>query len=152
MTIQLLPARQHGYQLSENLRGSSNPSAIRDTASHEGDREELVLQRLGVAAWGRLHHFRHYYSQGWGDGSGKPLSPRALEGFYRFVSTAKLSPIRPPSVFLTDDGTLELCWEDEDGKAIQVEFTGAGLEIFSEASGEERFLSFDQLGEIAAEH
>lgn len=152
MTIQLLSARQRGYELSENLRGSSNPSALRGASLYEGDREELVLERLGVAAWGRLHHFRHYYSQGWGDGSGKPLSPRALEGFYRFVSIAKLSPVRPPSVFLTDDGSLELCWEDKDGRAIQVEFTSAGVEIFSEASGEERFLSFDRIGEIAAEH
>ncbi len=152
MTTQLLPARQSSYELSDDLRGSSIPSAIRSSAPNEGEREDLVLKRLGVSAWGRLHHFRNYYSQGWGDGSGKPLSPRALEGFYRFVAAAQLPQHRPPSVFLTDEGTLELCWEDAEGKAIQIEFTQTGAEFFREASGEERLLSFDQLSEIALEH
>lgn len=152
MTTRLLPARQCSYELSDDLRGSSVPTLFRDGSPTDGEREELVLKRLGVAAWGRLHHFRHYYSSGWGDGSGKPLSPRALESFYRFVAVAKLPQSRAPSVFLTDEGTLELCWEDEQGKAIQIEFTPAGAEYYREASGEERVLSLEQLGEIAAGH
>jgi hypothetical protein len=60
--------------------------------------EELLLSKLGAKGWGRLHYFHHYYSTGWGDGSGKPLSPRALETFYRFLESAKFPEGSVPSV------------------------------------------------------
>ena len=79
---------QSVYQLSENLRDEAVLLGVRPAPPSEAEREELLFSKLGAKGWVRLHHFRHYYSAGWGDGSGKPLSPRALEIFYRFLEFA----------------------------------------------------------------
>src|SRR6059036_1017365 len=109
----LLPNYFHpAYELDEALREEVVSLAVRSAEPSEADREELVLNKLGTRAWGRLHHFRYFYRQGWGEGSGKPLSPRALEGFHRFVERAQFPEGSTPSLFFTDAGHLELCWED----------------------------------------
>ncbi|MBI4027296.1 MAG: hypothetical protein HY360_20085 [Verrucomicrobia bacterium] len=149
MTVILPTTRQSVYQLSEALREEAIPVAIRRATPSEADREELVLQRMGVRAWGRLHQFRHYYSQGWGESGGKPLSPRALESFYRFLENGRFPEGATPSLFLTDEGCLELCWEDAEGKAIQVEFTSSGAEYFVEAKGIEDRANFSELPNLA---
>jgi len=133
MTTILPQPRQLVYQLSDNLRDETPVSGVRRAAPSEGEREELLLSKLGPKGWGRVHHFRHYYSAGWGDGSGKPLSPRALETFYRFLESARFPEGSMPSVFLTDEGCVEVCWEDFEGKAVQVEFKPAEIEFFIEA-------------------
>jgi hypothetical protein len=134
MTITLPQPNQFVYRLSDNLRDESPVQAVRTAAPSEGEREELLLSKLGPKGWGRLHHFRHYYSAGWGDGSGKPLSPRSLETFYRFLESITFSANANPSLFLTDEGFIELCWEDQLSKAIQVEFRSAGIEFYVEAN------------------
>jgi hypothetical protein len=133
MTATLPQPRQFVYQLSENLRDETPVFGVRRAAPSEGEREELLLSKLGAKGWGRLHHFRHYYSAGWGGGSGKPLSPRALETFYRFLESARFPSDSVPSVFLTDDGFIEVCWEDSERKAVQVEFKPAEIEFYIEA-------------------
>ena len=40
-------------------------------------------------------------------------------------------------MFLTDKGCIELCWEDESGKAVQVEFRPAEIEFYVEAQNSE---------------
>ena len=95
-------------------------------------RKKLLLSNLGPKGWGRLHHFRHYYCASWGDGSGKLLSPRALETFYRFLESATFPQGSKPSLFLTDEGCVEVCWEDSSGKAVQVEFRPAEIEFYIE--------------------
>ncbi len=133
MTTILPQPRQFAYQLSDNLRDETPVSGVRAAAPSEGEREELLLSKLGPKGWGRLHHFRHYYSAGWGDGSGRPLSPRALETFYRFLESARFPEGSMPSVFLTDEGCVEVCWEDLDRKAVQVEFRSTEIEFYVEA-------------------
>ena len=96
-------------------------------------RKKLLLSKLGPKGWGRLHHFRHYYSGGWGDGSGRPLSPCALKTFYCFLEAATFPQNSQPSLFLTDAGGVELCWEDSSGEAVQVEFGSAQIEFYVEA-------------------
>ena len=149
MTTLLGQSRPSAYQLTNDLRGEAIPAAFRTAAPSEAEREEMVLKKLGLKCWGRLHHFRNYYSQGWGEGVGKPLSPRALEAFYRFLKAAKFSTGRRPSLFLTDNGNLELCWEDDRGKAVQVEFTPAGVEFFIETENREGVLPHSGLIELA---
>ena len=133
MTIAIPQPRQSVYQLSDNLRSETPLLGVRTAPPNESDREELLLSKLGPQGWGRLLHFRHYYSAGWGDGTGKPLSPRALEAFYRFLESAQFPQGAVPSVFLTDDGTVELCWEDDDEKAVEVEFRPTNIEFYVEA-------------------
>ena len=133
MTTTIPQPRQSFYDLSENLRTDTFPPGVRTLPSSEAAREELLLSKLGARGWGRVHHFRHYYSAGWGDRSGKPLSPRALESFYRFLEAAQFPRGSVPSVFLTDEGSIELSWEDHRGKAVQVEFRPSDIELYVEA-------------------
>ena len=134
MTITLPQPNQFVYRLSDNLRDETPVLAVRTPAPSEGEREELLLSKLGPKGWGRLHHFRHYYSAGWGDGSGKPLSPRSLETFYRFLESITFPANTTASLFLTDEGFIELCWEDRLSKAVQVEFRPSEIEFYVEAN------------------
>lgn len=135
------------YSLVEELREPAGVPAVRRTAPDELRREELLLRKLGPKGWGRVHHFRNYYASGWG-GNGRALSPKALDAFFRFVENVRF-PGTSPSVFLTDRGGIELCWEDREGKAVQVEFTETGAEFYQTATGEEGSMAFDGLGELA---
>jgi hypothetical protein len=117
------------YRLSENLE---NHWALTMAGDASGD--EVALTRLGSRNWGRLYQFRHSYSSGWGEArSGRPLSPRALELFYRFLVHINFPAGSRPSLFMTNEGTLELCWDDSSGKPIQVEFTPSGAELYWES-------------------
>ncbi|MGB8341598.1 MAG: hypothetical protein WCE51_08410 [Chthoniobacterales bacterium] len=148
MITALPQPRDSFYRLSDNLRDEAVLLGVRPAASSEGERDELLLTKLGPKGWGRLHHFRHYYSAGWGDGSGKPLSPRALESFYRFLESAALP--QTASLFLTDEGWIELCWEDPAGKAIQVEFRSNEIEYYVEADESEGTIPSEDARELAA--
>jgi hypothetical protein len=137
------------YRLSDELQESPAGVGIGVPDPSEADREELVLKKIGVKGWGRLHHFRNYYSQGWGEHGGKPLSPRALEAFYRFIEVLPPANGHKPRLFLTDDGNLELCWDDPEGKSIQVEFTASRIEYYIESTNREGHVGFDGLTELA---
>lgn len=149
MTTTVPHPTRNGYRLSDDLRETGTVPNVHTPPPDEAEREELVLTKLGSRGWGRLHHFRYYYLAGWGERSGKPLSPRALEMFYRFLERAQFPANSKPSLFLTDEGTLELCWEDALGKLVQVEFTPTGIEFFLESRKLEGFLAPNQVAEIA---
>lgn len=135
------------YCLVEALREPAAIAAVRRTAPDELAREDLVLRKLGPKGWGRVHHFRNYYASGWGE-NGRALSPKALDAFFRFVEDARF-PAVGPSVFLTDRGGIELCWEDCEGKSVQVEFTGTGAEFYKASTGEEGVVTFVGLAQLA---
>jgi hypothetical protein len=133
MTTTIPQPQQLIYHLSDNLRADTPLLGVRTSPANESEREELLLSKLGPKGWGRLYHFRYYYSAGWGDGTGKPLSPRALEAFYRFLEAAHFPQGATPSVFLTDEGNIEVCWEDQDGRAVEIEFRPTEIEYYVEA-------------------
>jgi len=149
MTTLLPPPRESVYQLSANLRDEAVLLEVRPAPPSEAEREELLFSKLGPRGWVRLHHFRHYYSTGWGDGSGKPLSPRALEMFYRFLEFANFTGATKPSVFLTDQGCIELCWEDASGKAVQLEFRPTEIEFYIESQNSEGAVPHSAVIELA---
>jgi hypothetical protein len=151
MTSTLPQPKGNAYRLSDDLLENGGAHNVRTPSPDEAEREELVLATLGTRGWGRLHHFRHYYSAGWGDRSGRPLSPRALETFYRFLERAQFAPNTNPSLFLTDSGSLELCWEDAYGKSVQVEFTSTGIEFYIESKRIEGVASAAQAADIATQ-
>jgi hypothetical protein len=148
MTTLLPPPQSLAYALVNDLREPAAVANIHRTAPDEWAREELLLAKLGARGWGRVHHFRNYYGSGWGEHTGSVLSPRALSAFFRFVDAFKFPSGVIPSVFLTDRGGIELCWEDESRKSVQVEFTRAGAEFYREATGEEGALANDALEEL----
>jgi hypothetical protein len=149
MTTLLTTPATEAYSLTEALQEPIRSESVTRPAPDEVGFEDLLLQKLGPRGWGRVCHFRQYYGLGWGQGAGKPLSPRAVEAFRRFLQGADFPQGRPPSIFLTDRGGLELCWEDANGKALQVEFTSNGIEYYREASNQEGSAGFDAILALA---
>ena len=145
-----------GYALVSFLPETALPESLSQSLPDEMAQDDLVIRKLGVKAWGRLDYFRRFYSQAWGDrGTGGPLSPRAVQGLRRFLEACGdcLSSLqRKPSLFLTDDGLLELCWEDLSGKAIQLVFRPTEVEYFIEQRHVEGCAAYqpDSLRKLAA--
>ncbi|MEY2485963.1 MAG: hypothetical protein QOH39_1611 [Verrucomicrobiota bacterium] len=139
-----IPAPQSGvYTLGEPLRNDAPVAAVYTPPPNEAAREELLLQKLGARGWGRMHHFRYFYRPEWGASNCRPLSPRATEAFYRFVNCLELPANCVPSLFLTDDGGLELRWE-KNGTDVQVEFSPTAIELYlSDRAAESCFAHTD---------
>ncbi len=147
----LAPAyTQCAYRLAENLQPPSEPDRLAHAEPGSAAREELLLAKLGPRGWGRLHHFRRFYSPGWGEGRGRSLSPRATEAFFSFLAAARFPEGVQPSLFLTDEGGLELAWE-ENGEAVQVAFQPGRLELYRKGDGTDRELPLQRWDE-AAQH
>ena len=147
MTTLSLPTPPPGYELVDDLRDPAQiSSAVQSAAPDELSREELLLNKLGPKGWGRLHHFRNFYTSGWGE-NGSVLSPKALDAFFLFLEEATFPA--SPSVFLTDRGGIELCWEDALGKSVQVEFTATGAEFYKAATDEEDVVPLDDLARLS---
>lgn len=125
------------YSVSESMSSYSteaNSSRIVTSEPGESAHDDLLLEKLGEKGWGRLHYFRSEYSSPWGSGEGHPLSPKSQEAFFDFLMIVKELKTEKPSLFLTDDGHLEICWEDESGKSIQFEFGPHETEVYLEES------------------
>ena len=140
---------RHSYQVPDALRSEPLPSSVRASEPGETAREELLLKKLGPKGWGRVHHFRNFYQHGWGDGSGKALSPRALDAFYEFLKAVTFTGGKVPSVFLTDGGGLELSWEEDGNRPIQFEFSPFGIEVYREKTGTEKVFSLTESVNLA---
>jgi hypothetical protein len=80
------------YSLSEDLQEPVRSESVRHPAPGEAEFEDLLLQKLGARGWRRVHHFRNYCGRGRGAKAGKPLSPRAVEAFRRFLQEVAFSP------------------------------------------------------------
>lgn len=61
-------------------------------------------------------------------------SKGTLVGFLKF---AKLPPVNSASLFLTDEGHLEICWEDPGGNSVQFEFKPNEIEMYLAETEEE---------------
>lgn len=49
------------------------------------------------------------------------------------------------SVFLTDEGHMELAWKDAEGRAAQIEFGPREFEVYNEATGADATFTYDLL-------
>lgn len=152
MTASLPPPVPSAYTLREPMREPAVSPHIFRAQPDQGVREELILKKLGPKGWGRVLHFRHYYEGGWGEGNLPSLSPRALDAFHRFLEVVEFPRhAKRPSVFLTDHGGLELCWEDSNGQSVQVEFSRVGLQYYRAATQHEAAVGFDEIERAAKE-
>ena len=144
-----VPYERPAYELVEGLREPAQPLAVSRAEPSGWARQASVLRKLGPKAWVRVSLFRNYFTAGWGE-NGRVLSPRALDAFFRFVEGATFpAGNRSPTVFLTDQGGIELCWEDRNGNSVQVEFTGGGIEYYEAATNEEGAVAFDGLAQLS---
>lgn len=150
MIAYLPPPPASAYRLIEELREPMGLAGIHRVAMDDRAVEQALLTKLGARGWGRIHHFRNHYNQPWGERRGEALSPRALDGLTRFVTAATFPAGSQPSVFLTDQGTLELCWEDAEGTARQVEFKADSIDYFVAATGEEATVGPDRLADVVS--
>ncbi|MDQ8181461.1 hypothetical protein [Pelagicoccus sp. SDUM812005] len=50
-----------------------------------------------------------------------------------------------PSLFLTDEGHLEIAWEDAAGKSVQFEFQNEAIEHYREATNFEQVTPIENL-------
>ena len=150
MNTTLFPSIQASYTTKPELSPGVDFPNIQTTGTSEGRREDLLLQKLGPRGWGRLHHFRNYYSQGWGErGQGRPLSPRSLDAFFRILEVMPQPQRDTPKLFLTDSGHLELCWTDETGAAVQLEFTPSQTEFYLASSETESAVPHHAIADLA---
>lgn len=138
------------YQVTESMVSYSteaNSERIRISEPGESEHDELLLNKLGEKGWGRFHYFRNEFSSVWGDGEGRPLSPKSQETFFTFLRISNISKEINPSLFLTDNGHLEICWEDASGNSIQFEFGPYESEVYLEASETELTFPNSKLAE-----
>lgn len=137
------------YWLNPELAQLAPVENVKRPSADELPREEVLLQKLGARGWGRIHYFRNYYESEWG-GQGRALSPKALDALSRFVEAAQFPAGKSwPSVFLTDQGGLELVWATPAGHSVQVEFNGNGAEFYDQASAAEGQVPYAELPQLA---
>ncbi|MEZ5305071.1 MAG: hypothetical protein R3F11_31175 [Verrucomicrobiales bacterium] len=136
------------YRLSDrfgNPTEEPQQSRVRAFEPGQAAQEQLVLSKLGVNGWGRWQYFRLCFSDGWGEAHQRPLSPKSQEMFIEALKHLQIPAGVRPSLFLTDEGFLEIAWKDSEGKATQIEFGPHEFEVYSEPAGEEGRFPYDQL-------
>ncbi len=100
----------------------------------ESEMDDLLISKLGIRGWGRFNYFKQKFSGEWGERKNKPFSPKAASALQKFLELAQFAEGMIPSIFLTEDGHLELAWEDNNGHKIQVEFGNLETEVYLEAN------------------
>ena len=106
----------------------------------ESAMDDLLVRKLGNRGWGRFHYFKNWYSSPWGEANNKPMSPKATMALQRFLEVADFPEGVVPSLFITQEGFLELAWEDADGSKFQLEFGSQETEVYLEAKDLETML------------
>ncbi len=131
------PAYETSADLATGTSGVAS-SQVKTFTSGEGAAEQLVMEKLGVHGWGRWQYFRNSFSQKWGNEDTVPLQPRSQTTFLSALKLLEFPEGKPPSLFLTNEGTLELAWEDASGSPIQIEFGTNQTELYFESRGIEQ--------------
>ncbi len=109
----------------------------------------LVYAKLGDAAWQRFHDFSRW-PDGWAGPHSRAIAWGTYHNFGKFLEAARFATSQtPPSLFVTDDGLLELSWEAPDGSAINVTLTPEGASYFIESRSEEAQVTSEGLTQLA---
>ncbi len=109
----------------------------------------LVYAKLGDAAWQRFHDFSRW-PDGWSGPHSRAIAWGTYHNFGKFLEAMRfVTNQTPPSLFVTDDGLLELAWEDRGGSTINVTLTPEGATYFIESLGEEARVPSDGLSQLA---
>jgi hypothetical protein len=103
---------------------------INERDAGDAAKDALVQRKLGQTGWQRLYEFKTYYTLGWGEGDGQPVSPRALSALYAFLEKLELQPGMIPSIYLLKDGSLGLAWENVAGNEVEVSFRSNEIHVY----------------------
>jgi hypothetical protein len=110
---------------------------------------ELIPSKLGDAAWQRFYDFS-WWPDGWAGPQSRAVAWGTYQNLATFLSAVRFVTSQPPaSLFVTDDGLLELSWEAGDGSAINVTLTPDGASYFIEAKREEAHVPSESLAQLA---
>lgn len=112
------------------------------------DDQDLISQKLGSRGYGRMLAFTQFYTTGWGEGN-KQVSPKGLSAFLRFLKQVTFREGADPSVFLSNDGELQVAWNDQDGQAIQLLFGPKSIEVFHEAKRRDESVAVEEYSRLA---
>lgn len=102
------------------------------------EKSKDVLGRNGVD---RFNEFL-LYDKGWDFGRGESLSKHSIAILDSFLNSFEKLKDKEPSLFLTRCGNLQLNWEDNSGKAIEIEFYPNKIEYYIESNNEEGDIEF----------
>lgn len=148
MSIKFPFADPRVYRLDDDLRSNIDQGMWSSTLS--ADEQDLLIKKLGDRGWGRMLLFTKYYKTGWGEGN-KEVSPRGQAAMLRFLEHVDFRVNADPSVFLSDDGELQIAWNDENGLAVQILFGPGSIEVFHEAQRREESLPLTAYRKLAEE-
>lgn len=109
----------------------------------------LVYAKLGNTAWQRFFDFSRW-PDGWAGVHSQSIAWGTYRNFERFLDAARFATSQiPPSLFLTDEGHIELSWNARNGSAISVTLTPAGADYFVESQSEEQSVQTDGIEALA---
>jgi hypothetical protein len=91
---------------------------------------------LGPNASARFDEFSRY-RDGWDFGRGRRLTPGSATTLERFLVAHPFEIVRP-SLFLTHEGFLELAWESDGARRIELEFQPDRVAYYVAADGSEQ--------------
>ena len=81
---------------------------------------KTLISKIGENAAERFSNMTEYHDN-WGGNNEKCLSPYSVRTMCMFLDAVdKFDTV--PSIFLTNEGTLQLGWEDADGNEIEIDF------------------------------
>ena len=123
--------------------------AVRMSLPGEAKTDQLVLRKLGFRGLTRLRQFQTEYQGGWGEGKGKPLSPKAVRVLFHFLEASTFADSIVPSIFLSETGSIGLAWEDRKGNSIEVTISGNSIDYFTERDGKEESVTADRVQGLA---
>jgi hypothetical protein len=133
--------------------GRNSPTAgtfgtVVERDAGDAAKDAVILQKLGKTGWQRLYEFRTYYTQGWGEGDGQPVSPTALEALYTFLEGLEVQPGMVPSIYLLRDGSLGLAWEDTTQNEIEVCFRPREIRYYRGSDETELEFTIERAAEL----
>jgi len=109
----------------------------------------LVYAKMGDQCLRRLVDFRSW-PDGWSNGEGNAVAQPTLRNLQQFVQEAHWVTARPPSLFLTKSGGLEILVRTSLGRRLQVVLVPDGIEYFFEPTQEEGFAEATDINSVAA--
>jgi hypothetical protein len=137
------------WQSEDYISAYLGTPAVRKSLPGEARTDQLVLRKLGFRGLTRLRQFQTEYQGGWGEGEGKPLSPKAVRVLFHFLEASNFADSIVPSIFLSKAGSIGLSWEDRKGNSIEVTISGNLIDYFTERDGREESVTVDRVQELA---
>ena len=108
---------------------------------------EKALSVIGTSGLKRFETFKQF-TQGWGNGQGRPLSTYSVAMTELFLNSFKDYLKVTPSIFLAYSGNLQLSWEDDFGGKIEIEFATNKIEYYIESKDNEGVIDLMNVNSI----